>query len=63
MDWDDLEAEAKDLQRAQCDIDRELDSHKGDSATPDATRVLEGLLRKQAERLKRFLEALIRLRQ
>jgi hypothetical protein len=58
--WDDLDAEANALRQAQIDIVRELEALATDPAT---LRVVEGHLRQHAERVKRFIEAVIRLRQ
>jgi len=64
MNWDDLEAEAQDLQDAQAAIERQIAALVDD---PKKNTELLGLhwndVQQHAERLSRFVHALIQLGQ
>jgi hypothetical protein len=63
MNWDDLDAEAKALREAQDAIERQIAALDDDPKNDELLRQHWKDVKQHAERLSRFVQALIRLRQ
>jgi len=63
VDWDDLEAESQALRDAQDAIERQIEALTDDPPERGVSAPILEDVKQHAERLSRFVEALIRLRQ
>ena len=63
MNWDDLDSDARELQQAQDDLERMELALSVEPPNQERSRVYREHLKVHLQRTKRFIEALIRMKQ